>query len=186
MSVILTIIVFNQSTYTDSTALTNLADEISSTISQTQVYGIAVKEFSTDNFNASYGLSFSILSGSNEGSNSAYLYFADRDGDKKYDGDWSCSTGGASECLSRIDITRGNVIEDLCIVRNNGADQCNVAKRVDISFARPSIEAQIKVFNSGGNEISASNDKGIKIKLVSSHGATRSVTVYKTGQVSVQ
>ena len=184
VSVILTVIVSNQSTYTDGAALTNLADEISSTISQAQTYGIGVKEFSSSSseFSASYGLTFSLLG---SGFNKAYLFFGDRNGNKIYDGDWSCHIGGASECLERIDISRGNYIESLCVVRTSGADICEVG-RVDISFARPSTEAQLLFFNLGGASFTPAGIKGAKIILKSPGGLSRSVTVYKTGQISVK
>ena len=182
ISVILTVIILNQSTYTDSAALFNLADEISSTISQAQAYGIGVKEVSTGSseFNTSYGLAFSLLS---SGSNTVYLYFADLDANRIYTGNWSCDT---SECLNKVDITRGNVIDDICIIKTSGSDQCNSAKRADVSFARPSTEAQIKLFNNGGQPLNESDLKGIRIELKSPRGSTRSVTVYTTGQISTQ
>ena len=196
MSVIFTVVILNQSKYTDGIALTNLADEISSMISQAQVYGTGVKELSTGSgeFNASYGLTFSLLGTTppldpNSGSASAYLYFADRNGNNRYDGDWSCPTGDASECLSRIDITRGNVIEDLCEVRTSGLDdQCgNSVRRVDIIFVRPSTEARLTFFNNGGQSSSQQpTTKVARVKLRSPSGSTRSVVVYNTGQISVE
>jgi|SRR3989344_4802333 len=184
VSVILTVIVLNQSTYTDSIALFNLADEISSTVSQAQAYGIGVREFSpgSSEFSISYGLTFNILA---SGSNKAYLSFADRNNNKIYDGNWSCPTGGASECLGKVDITRNSFIESLCVVRVSAADICTVG-RVDISFARPNTEAQILFFNNGGQLFNPANMKGAKIVLESSGGLTRLVTVYATGQISVQ
>src|SRR3990167_7766058 len=183
-SLILTVVVSSQSTYTDGVALTNLADEISSMVFQAQAYSTGVKEFSpaSSEFSASYGLTFSLLG---SGSNKAYLSFGDRNGNKIYDGDWSCPTGGASECLGKVDIPRGNYIESLCVVRTSGADICNLG-RVDLSFARPSTEAQLLFFNNGGQSFNPANMKGAKIVLRSPGGLSRSVTVFTTGQVSVQ
>ena len=188
MSVIFTVIILNQSKYTDGIALTNLADEISSMISQAQVYSTGVKEFSTGEFNASYGLAFSLLSPG--GSNSAYIYFADRDGNNNYNGDWSCPTDTNSECISRVDISRGNVIDKFCIEKIDSS-QCDTAgngaaRRVDITFARPSTEAQITFFNPSGTSFTPGDVKGVKVVLKSPGGLTRSVTVYTTGQISVQ
>ncbi|MEK9171874.1 MAG: prepilin-type N-terminal cleavage/methylation domain-containing protein [Patescibacteria group bacterium] len=184
VSVILTVIVSNQSTYTDGAALTNLADEISSTISQAQAYGIGVKEFSpgSSEFSASFGLTFSLLG---SGSNIAYLSFADRNGNKVYDGDWSCPVGGTSECREKVPIVHGNYIDSLCVVFIPGPDICNVG-RVDISFARPSTEAQLLFFNNGGQSFNPADMKGAKIVLRSPGGLARSITVFTTGQVSVQ
>ena len=102
--VIIAMIVFGQSTYTDNVALTNLADEISLAIDQAQAYGIGVKEFSpgSNNFDISYGLTFNIT---DNGSNTDYLSFADRNSNEIYDEDWSCPIGGASECLEKINIS---------------------------------------------------------------------------------
>ncbi|KKT66971.1 MAG: hypothetical protein UW61_C0019G0001, partial [Candidatus Curtissbacteria bacterium GW2011_GWC1_44_33] len=159
-----------------------LADEISSTISQAQAYGIGVREVSTGSseFNASYGVTMSLL---DSGSNTAYIYFADLNGNKIYTGNWSCDT---AECLSKVNITRGNVIADICVIKTSGSDQCNSAERADVSFARPNTEAQIKLFNNGGQPLNESNLKGIRIELKSPRGLTRSVTVYTTGQISTQ
>ena len=184
VSVILMVVISNQSVYTNNIALTNLADDISLTISQTQAYGIGVKELSpgSSNFNASFGVTFSLLG---SGSNSAYLSFADRNGNEVYDGDWTCPIGGVSECLGKIDIARGNYIESLCVVRTSGADLCDIG-RVDISFVRPSTEAQLHFLNADGQSFNPPNMKGTKVVLKSPSGSVRSVVIYQTGQVSVQ
>ncbi len=197
-SVILTVVVSNQSTYTDRVALTSLADEISSMVFQAQAYSTGVKEFSpaSSEFSASYGLTFSLL---NSGSNKAYLSFADRNevgggfSNGIYDGDWSCPIGGASECLGKVDISRGNYIESLCATRKLGPgaggqpDVCTNVGRMDISFAYSSGEARLLFFNNGGELFSPAYDvNGAKIVLRSPSGLSRSVIIYATGQVSVQ
>ncbi|MDP3763111.1 MAG: type II secretion system protein [bacterium] len=187
VAVILTVVISNQSVYTDNIALTNLADDIGLTISQTQAYGIGVKELSpgSSNFNASFGVTLSLLG---SGSNSAYLSFADRNGNEVYDGDWSCPIGGVSECLRKIMISRGNYIDELCRIRNNPNNpyQCNIG-RIDISFTRPSLEARIKFFNQGGNPIDDDPDFiGARVSVRSPGGAGRSILIYYTGQISVQ
>ena len=184
VTVILTVIISNQSTYTDTAALAGLADEISLTISQAQVYSIGVRELSTGSqvFSSSYGLSFSLLSG-NSGSNVDYIYFADRDSDLVYSGDWLCATGG--ECLSKTSITRGNYIESICVLKTIGQDQCDVG-RVDISFTRPNTEAQVLFFDSNGQSFIPSDLKGAMVVLKSPKGSSMYVYVYQTGQISVQ
>lgn len=184
ISVILTVVVSNQSSYTDGAALINLADNISLTISQAQAYGIGVREFSpgSSEFTASYGLTFSLLA---FGSNTAYLYFADRNGDEYYNGGWTCPTGGSSECLEKVDILRGNYIEDICALRTPGTDLCSLG-RVDISFARPNIEATLRFFSNSGQFYNPANIEGARIVLRSPGGARRSVIVYNTGQISVE
>jgi competence protein ComGC len=184
VAVILTVVVLNQSVYTDRAAVINLADEISLTISQAQAYGIGVREFApgSSDFNISYGLTFSLLG---SGANNAYLYYADRDGDNFYDGNWSCPVGGTSECLERVDISRGNYIESLCVVRTSGSDICNVG-RVDITFVRPNTETNLRFFNGSGGSFNPPNMRGVRVVLESPGGSTRSVIIYSTGQISVQ
>ncbi len=179
------VIILNQSSYTDGAALTNVADEIGLSISQAQAYGIAVKEHTTgtSNFSEPYGLSISLLSG---GSNTAYLLFADLDGDQQYDGDWGCATGVGYECLEKKLITRGNYVYELCVVRTSGSDQCDNIGRVDVSFKRPRTEALIAFYNSSGNLYVPPNLKGVRITLRSQSGKSRSVVVYTSGQVSIQ
>lgn len=184
VTAILLVVVLNQSTYTDRAALSNLADEIGLTISQAQTYGIGVREFSpgTSEFNSSYGLALSLLS---TGANNAYIYFADRNANMIYDGTWACTLGGASECLGKTNISRGNIIESLCVVRTSGADICNVG-RIDVSFARPSTEGQIMFFNSGGQSFVPAGMMGARVRLRSPRGSIKSVVIYRTGQISVQ
>lgn len=181
--IILTVVISNQSTYTDKAALAGLADEISLTVSQAQVYSIGVKELSTGSqiFSSSYGLTFSLLSG-NSGSNVDYIYFADINRDFIYGGDWLCAGG---ECLSKTNITRGNLIQSICVIPVSGSDVCDVG-RVDISFVRPNTEAQIRFFDSNEVVYNPISMKGVKIMLISPKGATRSVSIFSTGQISVQ
>ncbi len=188
-TIILGTLLIGQSTYNDRLVLRNLADDVSLRIFQAQAYGSGVREFSTGSgeFSASYGLTFSLLGG---GSNTVYLYFADRDGDDVYDGDWSCVTGGANECIERVNILRGVYIQEVCMIINPVSLDCGppgTPRRIDITFNRPNTEAQIKFFNSGGSEFTNPNMVGARIIFRSpSTTATSSVTVLTTGQISVQ
>ncbi|MDO8565245.1 MAG: type II secretion system protein [bacterium] len=185
VSIILGVLVWNQRSYTDTAALASLADDLSLTVSQAQAYGIAVRELTigSSDFTASYGLTLSLLG---TGSNSAYLFFADRNDNDYYDGAWTCPVGGASECLEKVNIPHSNYIDSICVVVISGADQCNTASRIDILFVRPETEARMTFFNSSGGVFVPASMKGVRIVLKSPAGATRSVIVYKTGQISVQ
>lgn len=184
MVAILTVVAFGQQGYTEATSLTNLADEIAINISQAQAYGIAVKEVETgsENFSSGYGISITLLE---EGGEYVYINFADRNSPPNlyYDGDLNCAT---TECIEKVTLSRGNYIESFCVLRTQGADQCSVAERVDISFVRPDTDAKMTLFNSGGQSYTTPNLEGVEIKLMSPSGLSRSVIVYVTGQVSVQ
>lgn len=185
VGVILSVVVTSQSKYTDRLALTNLANEISLTLSQAQAYGSGVREFSpgSNEFNIAYGLTFSLLG---SGANNAYLYFADRDGDDVYDGNWTCPLGGTSECLEKVNISRGNTIESICSIGTGGFENCSNPARIDISFNRPNTEAQLVFFNGSGVVYVPSNLSGVRIILRTPTTATTSVVVSTTGQISVQ
>lgn len=185
MSVILGVVINNQQSYTETASLVNLADSISIAVSQAQAYGIAVRETSPGSsvFTSGYGITLSILS---NGSNSAYLFFADKNGNGRYDGDWSCPVGGAFECLEKVSFQKGNYIDSFCVLRTDGSDICNDVSRSDIVFVRPEPEARLKFFNPGGNEFNPANIKGAKVILKSANGLTKSIIVYSTGQISVQ
>lgn len=188
-TVILTVLLLNQSKYNDRLVLNNIAEDTSLRIAQAQAYGSGVREFSAGSgeFSASYGLTFSL---NPNGSPTAYLYFADRNGDDRYGGDWSCVTGGASECLERVNISRGVFIEAVCMIIAPVTSDCGPPgspRRVDITFNRPNTEAQLVFFNSSGGLVSNPNMVGARIIFRSPDTtATSSVTVYTTGQISTK
>lgn len=182
ISILFTAIVGSQSSYTEGIALSNLADDISLSISQAQSYGSGVREAAPGDFSRAYGLSFSLLS---SGSPLAYIYFVDRNGNKIYDGDWLCPESSGSECVTKTDILRGNQISGLCVVRIGDSDICDIS-RIDISFSRPKTEPQLTFFDSSGQSVSIANTIGAKIMLSSLSNATSSVTAYQTGQITVQ
>lgn len=185
--VILTVILVNQSTYTDQASVANMTDEISITLSEAQAYGIGVRELTpgSDDFSASFGLAFSNL---DEEASQGYIFYADRNGNDTYDNSWSCpDTGECGEYVSKRTMNNGVSIGSICIVRNNDTEMCNTT-RVDVTFVRPSTGARIIFYNTGGNLFSPQPDnvKGVRITLVSPRGAERNVWVYNTGQISVQ
>ena len=184
-AIILSVIVFNQSSYAEAAALGNLADEVALTVNQAQAYGIAVRErvAGSADFSGSYGLSLSLLG---QGSPTEYLFFIDRNANQSYDGDWACETGGTAECLSKTEFLGKNYLDSICILKSAGPPDCMSIRRADVSFLRPSLEARITFFNAGGVSVDPPNDLGVKFVLKSAGGLTRSVLVYKSGQVSVQ
>ena len=192
MLVITSTVLFNQGSYTSAISLTNLANDISLTIRQAQIYGVSVKELQTgsNNFSSAYGVEFNI---SNLGSNDAYIFFADSATPKNgyYEGSWSCPVGGSSECLQKMNITSGNTISQLCMLRNNDNGVCSgnpaqLVDRADITFLRPNNTANILFFNNGGQIPGNSNIQGIQITVSSPTLATHTIIVYTTGQISVK
>jgi type II secretory pathway pseudopilin PulG len=187
MMLITSVVVFNQSKYTSGAALQNLANDISLTMRQAQVYGVGVKEFSpgSNDFSSAYGMVFIKLS-SNPIFETNYIFFADR-GTKNgvYDSGWSCPTGATSECLIKTLIPAGNKVSALCVIPATGTGSCTLG-RIDITFVRPSTEAHIAYYDSGFGRVYYPTAKGARIKVSSPLGDTRIIDVYTTGQISVQ
>lgn len=180
MVVISTIIASNQSTYTSGASLKNVANDLSLSMRQAQVYGISVKELTpgSNTFTTGYGMSFD-LSAAPVGDDKSFIFFADRDVDGVYSDTWDCPLGGASECLDKTVLTSGNYVSDLCIIDASG-ENCDGITRLDISFVRPAIEAKI-YYNGGSTGV-----RGARIMLSSPDGKDNSVVIYTTGQISVQ
>lgn len=178
MIIISTVVAGSQSRYTSGASLKNVANNIGLSIRQAQIYGISVKELTpgSEDFSVGYGLSFNT---SFLGDNKAYIFFADRNGNGTYSGTWDCPISGSSECLDKTPLTAGNIVSDLCII-DSGGEVCNGIDKLDISFVRPAIEAKI-YYNDGVTGVI-----GAKVILSSPDGRTNSVTVYTTGQVSIQ
>lgn len=185
IAVITGVILLNQSYYTDSASLSNVADEIALRVSEAQAYGVAVKQLTpgSSDFSIAYGVSVSILS---SGSPTSYIIFADRNANKIYDGTWACDTGGSSECLEKITLPNGNYVDSLCNIKTSGPVVCNNVRRVDITFLRPNPEASMVFFNTAGQTYVPSSIAGEQIGLKSPTGLLRYVSVYLSGQVSVQ
>lgn len=183
--VIISAVLFNQNTYLESASITQISEEVSSSLLQAQAYGVAVKELTpgSSNFSSAYGLTFSLLG---SGSNSSYLFFADRNLNTYYDNSWDCVVGGSSECLEKVNLTRNNVIQSVCAIKTNGPDECSGVSRVDVTFLRPNLEARIVFFNSSGSVYNPSNRRGARINFRSPNGLTKSVAIYESGQISVQ
>lgn len=177
MIVISTVIASSQSTYSSGASLKNVANGLSLSLRQAQIYGISVREFTAgpSSFSAGYGVAFN-LDAVPTGDDKSFLFFADRNPlNGQYDGTWNCD----NECLDKTVLQGGNYISDLCVIAQGGGENCDVSD-LDISFLRPAIEARI-YYNGGSTGVS-----GAKIELKSPDGKENTVTIYTTGQISVQ
>jgi prepilin-type N-terminal cleavage/methylation domain-containing protein len=187
ISLILGVVIFNQGDFTDQFNLSTTASDLELQIRQAQVFGVSVREFTpaSNEFNSAYGVSLSDLT---PNSKSYYISFADR-GTKNgiYDGDSTCPIGGSSECLSKIVLTRGIQINQICALMGNSQSQCAPSiGRADITFNRPDPSAHIATFNSAGNQNNLDGLIGVRIDLISTGGKIKSVFVYTSGQIATQ
>ncbi len=187
MGLITGIVVFNQGEFSDNIALSNVVNEMELQIREAQVYGTGVREFSpgTNEFDAAYGVSFNI--GSAGASNSSYISFADRGLQNGYfNTPASCQPGPSSECIRVHNLTRNNIITDLCVIQSNNSTVCNpTVARVDITFNRPDPVAKIKFFNASGGVTNFVNHRGAQIEITSPKNKVMTIQVYTTGQIAI-
>ena len=196
MVVITSIVVSNDSTYSERTSLRNAADNVALAVREAQTYGISVRETSTGsgNFDTAYGVEFNAT-----GSNSKYfILYSDTTVNGQYDGtndNNATCTGG--ECRS-VSSYGANTVNKICYIPINGNGSCpngqSAIRQLDVTFKRPNTSTdQIRVFSNANNWQSLTSflsgfgtqGKGVCIWLKSPAGLDQYVNIYTTGQISV-
>lgn len=175
-TIMMATLVIKQGSWNDNLALRTQAYELAMTIRQAQAYSLGVRENATsvgDKFNVGYGVFM------DQGHMDRYTFFADKDGDKKYD--------AGEEIESSKVFNRGVSILKVCGF-NGGVEKCfpgvGFWEQVNISFLRPQTNANVIFLNNGGNNKTPSP---AKIYLKSSgSGKVITVEVKTNGQVSIQ
>jgi Tfp pilus assembly protein FimT len=194
MMIMTSVVIFNYNQFNDSTLLSQFAYDLSLTIRQAQVYGVATREggmtqsgqITTANansnaFKSAYGVHFE------DGTNSFFM-FVDSGPipNGKYD--------SGEVVLQTYTFQRGIKIRRLCFKPDSGnSGTCasgsggiidaigKSAQSLDITFLRPDPEAKI-IPNDPSQPV------GFAIIYLQNESDTirRSVSIYSTGQISVQ
>lgn len=167
LALLTTIILANHQRFGGQVLLRNFAYDVGLSIREAQVYGIAVKRFGTDEYDAGYGIYF------NKATPTEYVLFADiypSPGNGAYD-------AGQGELVKTIAIQRGFQIDNLCAT-SASTETCGL-NILNIHFKRPEPDAFIKSGSGGLRE------RG-RIVLESPRGDQISVVVEATGQIAVQ
>ena len=186
MMIMTAIVLFGYNQFNESTILSSLAYDMSLTIRQAQVYGIASREgtgsnqgnsigaTSFNNFNNPYGVHFDTTN------SLAFSLFVDGNVNNVLD------SSGLDTVLQSYSFQRNISIKSLCVVVGISGS-CNLAKTLDITFIRPNPEEIIRAtdFNTGMDL--GTNSSSATITMQNSDGSlTKSVVVTSTGQISVQ
>lgn len=176
--IIMTVLVVQQNSWNDQLAVNTQAYELSMMLRQAQIYSLGVKEDranstpGADKFDIGYGIYF-------DSTSSRYIFFADRDGDQKYD--------SPGELIETKTFTRGVTIGQFCGL-NGGVERCSPdagnINTLHISFFRPEPKANILLLNNGGNQSGSVNPPAI-IHLKSLNNKKASVIIESNGQISV-
>jgi len=177
------------SRFGENILMTNLAYDVALSLREAQSYGLSVRQspLGNGNFDIGYGVHFK--------SDSFFVFFADRNGNKKYDGtsiNGKCVVSNESECLKVYRLEKGNSIAFFCgILASFGALECRnfinneqTISFVDITFIRPEPDAFIQTDLNPNNEM---RYRGAEIVVVSPRRkASRTIDVYQTGQISIK
>ncbi len=195
VGVVAGVLVFNYANFRTTVTLRSLSQEIALSVRKAQTYATSVRAIDglsgtdTASFPA-YGIAFSIdpASGPDEAaepSSSRFVLFADvSDGgfaDSIYNkGDECGAPEEDSECVESFGITTPDRVVRL--ETENGLNVEPIDGEVDIIFNRPAPDATICMV-SGGACLPISN---LRIVIQSQAGQERVVTIWNTGQISVQ
>ena len=180
----------NHGRFGESILATNLAYDIALSLREAQSYGISVRESPLEGniFTIGYGVHFSAAD--------SFIFFVDRDGNRRYDGtdvNGACVAGGASECLKAYRLERGNTIRSFCGMPSllGGSAECRnfltvdtTLSFMDVLFKRPVPDAFVRTSVNGQNE---GRYQSGTITIVSPRGRdVRTVEVFQTGQISIR
>jgi len=190
VALISSLIIFNYSSFNSASSLENVSQDIALTIRKAQVSAIGVKGVTVGLATEfpPFGVSFSLVPSNTSnlmGDEKSFIYFADlgATGDKQYNpgsGDACGNLSVGNECMDIVKIKTQEVISEICAdsVCYNKGD----SPKVDIVFTRPYPEASFK-FYKGSSKVSVSS---VGIRLKSLDNKIKTITVWNTGQISVQ
>jgi prepilin-type N-terminal cleavage/methylation domain-containing protein len=167
--IISALLLVNHNQFGGRALLENLAYDVGLSIRQAQVYGIAVRQYGSGNFDVGYGMYFDAALPTR------YDLFGDADAS-------GIAEPGESIPPSPYTIGRGYFIYKLCAPAGSDAETCTAVSRLDILFRRPEPDAYI-----GKNGVSgvAQPQESARIVFRSPRGDETSVVVEVTGQISV-
>ncbi len=176
MSALTAVFLFQQRQFDSTTLLRSLAYSVALSIREAQTYGVSVRSFGAT-FPA-YGVHFDI------NNNDQYILFADVDDDGQYVGD------EATEFVDSYTFQGSYSLGEVCGSRVSPNDECVTSGLpwLAITFRRPNPEACIAT--ALRNDICGSSPapeySEAYVQILGPGGASRSVTVTPSGQISVR
>lgn len=190
VALISSVLMFNYSDFSTNVSLRGLSQEVALAIRKTQTYATSVHNAGSDSYPA-YGISFSLQDpvGAYEPSKKQFVLFADIPlgpdplPNRLYDTDGTCGAPlSGAECTEELVITSGDSVVGIETDRTGRVSTGSVT----ITFRRPTPDASI-CYSYGGPHDSCipQTISYAKIFLQSAKGVERVVTVWNTGQISV-
>lgn len=173
VTVIMGIILIENSKFNDSIILTNTAYEVALVARQAQVFGLSSKAASSGTIYSGYGISASAVNGEN----TVVHLFADTNSDGIYQ--------SAEEITGGVQLGRGIRVTHICF--NDGTQICNSTtdrSTTNVIFKRPNPESDIR--DGLGSIPVGVKQVQINVDTAASTNGRRCVLIYKSGQISVK
>ncbi len=174
--VISSVMLASHSRFGGQVVLENMAYDVALSVRHAQLYGIAVRRFGTNDFDVAYGMYFA--------SPTTYQLFADSlNGNGTYD----CpdpQNPVTCELVESTTIIGGHRITSVCVRPTGNLTFVCGKSRLDVVFRRPEPDAYIRASTSGVAD--GVLYEAAQIVLTSPRGQTKSITIERTGQISVQ
>lgn len=161
----------------NSLVLQNVAHQVALVARKAQISGISVQGISAGAVTLfpSYGINF------DTSRNTSFVLFSDTTViNKLFDG--VCPKAlPTDECAQRYTLAQGYTIKQLCGNQKTGGALATCAlTRLDVSFTRPNPDALI-IGNGGTGPFSDA-----EVVIQSKAGATKTIVVWTTGQISIE
>jgi prepilin-type N-terminal cleavage/methylation domain-containing protein len=196
--VITGLLIFDYGTFRSSTSLSNTSTNIGLSIRKAQSYAIGAYGASST-FTYPYGIHFSTnvapVADPSNGTTTSYALFTDVSGNYMYnsDGVTACSSTptASNECTELASITTAEKIVGIYL--DESASPIPTGGVVDIVFMRPNPDAYFCYRSSVSNSScdSGASVSHVKIKVqstkkISQGTGIKIITIWNTGQISVQ
>lgn len=177
-SIMSSIVLFNYNEFQARVDIKNLANDIALKIVEAQksaLSGLMPLKTINASWKPAYGIYFNTTS---FGSNKSFIYFADID-QNNFDSDGTfCNTSGiGDECISKIDITKGNYISNITVFYPSSSETKN---DLSLTFKRPNSGV---VVNSGG--LTLPGVSYVEITISSPQNVTSKIRAYSSGRIQV-
>lgn len=181
--------IFDYGSFRSSISIKNLADDIALSIRKAQSYAIGVH--SDSNFSSGYGVHFTTSTNSSDpllsGSNKSFVIFNDLGPhDTAYNYPLNGPCGNGSECNEVLNIITADKISEIYI----NDTKVDTGSSIDISFLRPNPDAYFCYRSDNSSSTCNTSYSPIShVKIVVSNSQsdkTQTITLWNTGQISVQ
>lgn len=183
-SVLSSIVLFNYSAFQARVDIKNLANDIALKIVEAQKAAIGgmvpLKTITAPDWKPAFGIYFNTTT---FGSNKSFIYFADTD-QNNFDSDTSfcTSSGSGNECISKIDITKGNYISSIIVYNPNLATPTVPVTDLSLTFKRPNSGVTMYSTDQGGL---LSGISYAEITISSPQNIASKIRIYTSGRIQV-